>query len=161
MLNMKSIVFSFGLLILTQASWATQGDTSGGCGLGWKVNSSMSLPGTSTRGTTNSTFGGPFGTTSGTSGCERFSIVKNEMKAIHYVEANYDALKRESASGYGEALDGLASTLNCDAQAFGETMRAHFETLVHQESAAQFLREATILTQDKVMSNKCVTASQI
>jgi hypothetical protein len=142
---MKLFFLAIALLLSTNAF----ADNSGGCGLGWKVNSRISLLGTSTRGTTNSTAGGYFGTTSGTSGCERYSIVKNDKRAIHYTESNYEALILESASGNGEVLDGFALTLGCQPNALGTAMKSNFSKLMDQSSPTNFLNEVKSLVENQ------------
>lgn len=161
---MSKLLLSVTALLIasiSQTSFASQGDSSTGCGLGWKVNNSMSLSGTTTRGSTNSTLGGPLGTTSGTSGCDRYSIVKNDMKVIHFVEANYDSLIRESAAGRGETLDGLATTLNCEPKALGSAMKANYSKLIQSEQPAQLLQQIESLSRSESMSHKCVSLTKI
>jgi hypothetical protein len=143
------------------SSLAAKGDQSTGCGLGWKVNSRMSLSGTSTRGTTNSVSGGAFGTTSGTSGCDQYSIVKKDSEVIHFTEANYEFLLRESAVGYGEALDGLATTLNCESGVLGSTLKAHYGSLIVQPNAMMFLQQVKSLSQSSPALSHCMSLNNI
>lgn len=88
-------------------------DQSNGCGLGWKISKRNSLLSSTTRTYVNFTFSNTLGMTSGTSGCAKHSIVKNEKKAVYYAEANYGHLMVEMAEGNGEHLSGLASVLGC------------------------------------------------
>lgn len=149
------------ILGFVTTSFAAQGDKSSGCGLGWKVNSRQSLSGTSTRGTTNSIFGGAFGTTSGTSGCDRYSIVKKDSEVIHYTEANFEFLLRDSAVGQGEALDGLAVTLNCEPEALGSALKSNYGSLVTQPNAKMFLQQVKSLSQSSPALRHCVSLNNI
>ena len=155
-------IFSFiAILGFVTTSFAAKGDKSTGCGLGWKVNSRQSLSGTSTRGTTNSTSGGVFGTTSGTSGCDQYSIVKKDSEVIHYTEANYEFLLRESAVGKGEALDGLAITLHCEPEALGATLKSNYGSLITQPNAMMFLQRVKSLSQSSPALRHCVNLNTI
>ncbi len=137
-------------------------DQSSGCGLGWKVNSRNSLSGTTTRGTTNpygiSSF---FGTSFGTSGCEKHSIVQKEKRAIHYAESNYDNLILEMAKGSGEFLNGFAATLGCKSELFGPTMQKNYSKIYqHGSSAAPLLKEVTEVIQlDSNLRSQCIATA--
>lgn len=157
----KKIFSIIAILGLTSTSLAAKGDKSTGCGLGWKVNSRLSLSGTSTRGTTNSVSGGAFGTTSGTSGCDQYSIVKKESEVIHFTEANYEFLLRDSAVGHGEALDGLAITLNCQPKVLGSALKANYESLVIQPDANMFLKQVKSISQNSPLLNQCMSLNEI
>lgn len=157
----EKFVSVLAILAFVTTSFAAKGDKSSGCGLGWKVNSRQSLSGTSTRGTTNSTSGGVFGTTSGTSGCEQYSIVKKDSEVIHYTEANYEFLLRDSAVGKGEALDGLAITLNCEPNALGSTLKSNYGSLIIQPDAMMFLKQVKYLSQSSPALRHCVSLNNI
>jgi hypothetical protein len=121
---------------LTGSVWAA--DSSSGCGLGWKVAPSNSLISSTTRTYVNLTFSNTSGMTSGTSGCAKHSIVQNEMKAVHYAEANYGRLMTEMAEGDGEHLRGFAITLGCNpaaAGAFGKATQDNYSTIFPSETA--------------------------
>lgn len=152
----------FVLLFVFVSFTVNADDKSNGCGLGWKVNSRNSLSGTSTRGTTNP-YGvtSIFGTTFGTSGCERHSVVKKDKRALHFVEANYNSLILEMASGSGEFLEGFAMTLGCNSQAFGSAMQRNFSQIMTAgDSAAPMLNQVnTIIRTDSGLSSQCVSTS--
>lgn len=93
-------------------------DQSSGCGLGWQVSRRNSLVSSFARSLTNATFSNTIGMTSGTSGCSRHMIVKNDKQDIHYAEANYNELMVEMAAGQGEYLQGFAAVLGCRPAAY-------------------------------------------
>jgi hypothetical protein len=152
----------FALLFVFISFNVNADDKSSGCGLGWKVNSRNSLSGTSTRGTTNP-YGvsSMFGTSFGTSGCDRHSIVKNEKRALHFAEVNYDSLILEMALGSGEFLDGFAMTLGCSSQAFSSAMQRNFKQIMTAgDSAAPMLNQVNkIIRADSTLSFQCVNTT--
>ena len=85
-----------------------------GCGLGWQVTQKKTMLGTSIRGTTNAFVPPTFGMTSGTMGCEKHDIAKNDMDAAKFAFNNQEPLTIEMAQGQGEYLAGFAKTLGCD-----------------------------------------------
>lgn len=149
---------ALSILGLMIAWMAMADDTSSGCGLGWKVSSRMSLSSSSTRSTTNGTFSNQtFGMTSGTSGCDRHSIVKKEKKSLHYAEANFDNLMIEMSQGQGEYLNAFASVLGCDPEAFSSVTQQRFGEIFSQETtnAPRLLKNVTSVIQ----SNPTLAAS--
>lgn len=107
---MKKFIFAISLLFSIQ-SFA---DSSVGCGLGSMIWKKSTIISALFRMTTNHSFSSQlFGITTGTSGCSRHSIVKNEMAPVYYAEANMENLRLEMAMGQGEYLDGFAATLGC------------------------------------------------
>lgn len=149
-------------LLFVFVGYTVHADKSNGCGLGWKVNGRTSLSGTTTRGTTNP-YGvtSVFGTTFGTSGCEKHSIVKKDKRALHFAEANYNTLILEMASGSGEFLDGFAMTLGCNSQAFGNAMQRNFSQIMSAgDSAAPLLNQVNaIIRLDSGLSSQCLSSS--
>jgi hypothetical protein len=139
--------------------WAE--DQSGGCGLGWKIAPRTSLISSTTRSYVNLTFSNTFGMTSGTSGCARHSIVKNEMKEVHYAEANYGQLMTEMAEGDGEHLRGFAATLGCNpsgVSAFGKAAQENYSRIFPTSSGApaEMLQGVhTLIQEDPSLRNQC------
>jgi hypothetical protein len=127
------LVGSFALLSASQLSVAQANDGSSGCGLGWEVSQKQSLLSSSIRTTTNTFLPNTFSMTSGTSGCAKHSIVKNDEKAVQYAVSNHDSLIVEMAEGRGEFLAGFAQALGCDAasySAFSSFAQSHYDSLV-------------------------------
>ncbi len=130
---MKSILtFAVSLLLSSTALYAEDGST--GCGLGWKVAPDMSLVSATTRTTTNSSsLNQAFGTTSGTSGCKRHSIVKNFKESLQFAMINGDKLKMQMAQGNGEVIRTYASTFKCnDASraAFNNSLKNNYDQII-------------------------------
>ena len=128
---LKMIAFIFPLLIMNLGHTR---DKSSGCGPGWKISKRMSITSSSVRLSTNS-FTTPFGMTSGTSGCKRHSIVKEESKQIHFVEENLDQLEIEMSIGKGQFVEQLASLLGCEnkVSVFTKTMQKNYNELFQEE----------------------------
>jgi len=114
------------MLLLTLNSFAA--DSSSGCGLGWSVAPKNSLVSSWTRAITNAMASNTLGMTSGTSGCAKHSIVINEKKGIHFVEANFQQLIIESAKGSGQYLNAFSEVVNFkgDIKTFGKIMQLNF-----------------------------------
>lgn len=112
--------------LLTVGFSAIAADSSSGCGAGWYVFKENSLVSSSLRASTNATFLNTFGMTSGTSNCAQHSIVKADMRGIHYTEANFHNLIIEMASGKGEFLDGLAEVVGCTDKGFNSSVKSNF-----------------------------------
>ncbi|MGE4232164.1 MAG: DUF3015 family protein [Bacteriovoracia bacterium] len=111
-------------------------DTSDGCGLGWQVTDKKTWLGTTTRGTTNAFVPPTFGMTTGTIGCDRHPIAKNEKDAAVYVVNNMESLSVEMAQGQGEFLTAFAQTMGCaDTAAFGRAMQSHYSDIMKDEGA--------------------------
>ena len=112
-----------------------------GCGLGWQVTQKKTFSATTTRGTTNAVIPPTFGMTSGTIGCEQHSLVKAEMKQIHYADANYENLMNEIAEGKGEFLTGFAQTMGCkDSAEFSSALQSQFGTISTANNAGELVR---------------------
>lgn len=94
---------------------ALANDSSSGCGLGWEVAPKQSLLSSAFRDTTNLILPNTFSMTSGTSGCAKHDIVKNEREQMYFVEANLEQLTLEMARGDGEYLRSFASVMGCDS----------------------------------------------
>ena len=101
-------------LLIVSSAWAVDGSI--GCGPGNSVNPQNTWIGTTTRGVTNyiCSFTVTGGTTSGTSGCQKHTIVKNEYNDMFFIQSNLEILAVEMAQGKGEYISGLAKTLGCD-----------------------------------------------
>ncbi len=129
---MKRVLLSAALLIALQTpSYAA--DSSSGCGLGWMLLPKNSLVSSFTRTLINTTFLNTVGMTLGTSGCAKHSIVQQEQRSLHFVEANRDRLATEMALGQGEYLAAFADTLGCDWQAmaeFGKMAQSQYKEIV-------------------------------
>jgi hypothetical protein len=136
---MKYLLNFFFFISLSSLSFA--GDKSSGCGLGWKVTKSMTTTGYTVRASTNGTFSNTFGMTSGTSGCEKHSIVLNEKKKIHFIESNLVPLRYEIALGAGERLDALTHLFGC----YGDDTKAIFKNTLRSKSGDLFLGKARAL----------------
>ena len=125
---MKLII---GLLALVATTSVFAADSSSGCGMGYEVAPNQSLVSSSTRSIVNATFSSSIAMTLGTSGCAKHSIVKNEAKGIHFVEANMNVLALEMARGNGEFVASFASVYGCnDASAFGSMVQSNYETVL-------------------------------
>jgi len=126
------ILLSLTLLVLAQTVYSAEGDTSTGCGLGWSVTKSMTTTAAITRASTNATFSNTFAMTSGTSGCAKHDIVKNDRMDLHFVEANHELLIAEAAIGDGEYLNGLTRALGCNnngSRMLKEEMQKNYEQI--------------------------------
>jgi len=106
------------LFAYTQNTFAA--DSSSGCGLGWEVTQKQSLLSSAVRTTTNTFLPNTFSMTSGTSGCQKHSIVKNDEAAVIYAVNNQHSLMMEMAEGKGEFLNGFAQVLGCDQSRFSD-----------------------------------------
>lgn len=123
------IIIAMFVLIASTSIFAA--DSSSGCGFGWQVAPKQSLVSSFTRAAINATFLNSIAMTLGTSGCAQHSIVKNEMKGIHYAEANLDSLVVEMARGNGEFLVGFAEVFGCqNANAFGSMVQNKYQQVV-------------------------------
>lgn len=106
--------FAFGvIMIFSSISYLYAGDRSSGCGLGWSVTKSMTTSGSSTRNLTNATSSNTLAMTSGTSGCEKHSLVLQDKMKIHFIESNIRPLEFELAIGSGERLNTIGRIMGC------------------------------------------------
>lgn len=117
-------------------------DSSDGCGLGWQVTKKKTFSATTTRGTTNSVVPNTFGMTSGTIGCEQHSLVKADMKPLHYADANYENLMTEIAQGQGEYLTGFAASMGCSSAEFSSALQSNFGDIVEGKTPAALVKKA-------------------
>jgi hypothetical protein len=149
----KKTLLSFIFLFLLISVPSLGADSSSGCGLGWAIMKDNSLISSFSRAITNGTFlNSWFGMTSGTLGCARHSIVKNESKAIHYAEANHQELMINIAQGGGEVLEGFAHVVQYqgDVKILGEVVQRNFATIYpHQNTSPQ----QVIMNMQKVFSD--------
>ncbi len=131
-LSVKS-VFKLGLglaLGLTVSGTSFGADSSSGCGMGWQLLPDQSLVSSFTRSMVNATFSNSIAMTMGTSGCARHSIVYDEKKGIHFVEANKELLLVEMAVGQGEYLTAMAEVFHCqDSQNFAKILKANYGSI--------------------------------
>ncbi|MBN22066.1 MAG: hypothetical protein CL678_12365 [Bdellovibrionaceae bacterium] len=143
-LLMQLVAFIMTVPAFAKDGGDIQGGGSDGCGLGWQVTQKKSLFATATRGTTNSFVPPTFGMTTGTIGCDKHKITKNEQKeAAVYAETNFEMLSDELATGNGEYLVSFAETLGCaDAASFGAMTKANYNAIMpsYQTSAAEMLQ---------------------
>ncbi|MBF0235234.1 MAG: DUF3015 family protein [Desulfamplus sp.] len=129
---MKILISTFLLMVsISVAMPLFARDGSDGCGMGWDVTEEKSFLGTSTRGTTNATFSPTFSMTSGTSGCDKHSIVRQDAQGIHYAEVNFTSLKMEMPRGNGEFLSGFAQVLGCGGVTamFGTVIQKNYQNI--------------------------------
>jgi len=127
----KTLSVIFLGMILSMGS-AFAGDGSSGCGAGWYIFKKNSLVSSTLRATTNAIFlNATFGMTFGTSNCSKHSIVKNDMKAIHFTEYTFAQLKREMAKAEGDYFLAMADIMGCGqyTQEFGHVVRNNYGTI--------------------------------
>jgi hypothetical protein len=126
---MKKIALA---IVLAAGSSAFAADSLDGCGLGWQVTDKKTYTATTTRGTTNSIIPPAFGMTTGTLGCDKLEVGKNEKEAADYVATNYEQLKSELAMGRGEYVDGMAAAFGCKAMSeeVGAQIQKNYSTVV-------------------------------
>ncbi len=153
---MKLIIVLVASLI---AFGAQADDQSTGCGLGWKVTSKYTWIATTTRGTTNS-FTTPYGITTGTSGCAKHTIVKNEQTIRSFVNASYDSLSLDIATGGGENLTALTHLLGCSSSSSGQIgmrMQGSYQTLFPTNGTSdQFVNDVlNMISIDSNLSQSC------
>jgi hypothetical protein len=128
-LLVEKVLFISVAVLISGYSVAQAADSSSGCGLGWSVTQKQSLVSSSIRSTTNTYLPNTFSMTSGTSGCAKHSIVKNDQNAVVYASNNVHSLVADMAKGEGEFLDGFAVALGCSGQsraAFGGFVQSNF-----------------------------------
>lgn len=105
-----------------------------GCGVGAMVIGSKAGFMQIFAGTTNGLSGNQsFGITSGTLGCD----VDGGDKAAAFIEANREALAKDSAKGAGETIANLTALAGCsDAAAVGATLQANFDKIFPNAGAS-------------------------
>ena len=128
---MKKVVLAF-IAATVVGAFAQAADQLDGCGLGWQVTDKKTYTATTTRGTTNAFIPPTFGMTTGTMGCQKLDIGKNDQEASSYVATNFDSLKSELATGRGEYVTALASALGCKASAdmIGSRLQQNYNSVV-------------------------------
>ncbi len=98
-----------------------------GCGLGAMLIGNKAGFMQIFAGTTNGVSGNQsFGITTGSLGCD----VDGGDKAAAFIEANREALAKDSAKGAGETIANLTALAGCsDANAVGATLQANFDKI--------------------------------
>lgn len=153
--TMKKLLI--GLCFSLLLSPAMAGDSSSGCGLGWAVFKKNSLISSALRATTNAMFLNTIAMTSGTSGCAKHSIVKNDKKSLHFMDANKHQLMTEMAYGQGEYVSGLAELMGCDTAVFSQKMKEGYSDVFAREDMKA--RELVNRVQAQILLNKDLAAS--
>jgi hypothetical protein len=134
------IVFLFFFLI-GFSQYVLAADGSSGCGAGWYVLKKNSLVSSSLRATTNVSFLNTVGMTFGTSNCSKHSIVQNDKKTIHFIEANQYQIVVDMARGDGEYIDALSSVMGCEnvSRSFKRVLKDSYSTISKKRMSAQAL----------------------
>lgn len=133
---MKKLMLS--LIVAGISSTAFAADRLDGCGLGWQVTDKKTYTATTTRGTTNSVVPATFGMTTGTLGCDKLDIGKNDKEAADYVATNFESLKSELALGQGEYVTNLSAAMGCksSANAVGAKLQQNYNKVVAPAATA-------------------------
>jgi hypothetical protein len=154
----KNIVglISLFLVFVSLSGQIQAADSSSGCGLGWAVFKKNSLISSALRATTNAMFFNTVAMTFGTSGCARHSIVQNDKKALHFMDANKHQLMTEVAMGGGEYVSGLGTLMGCDETLFAQTLQRNYGEVFTGEK--QSARELVNRVQAQVLLNKDLAA---
>lgn len=125
---MKKLIIA---LTVVTGSFAFAEDKLDGCGLGWQVTQGKTYTATTTRATTNAFVPPAFGMTTGTLGCDKLEIGKNDKEAADYVATNYEQLKSQLAQGRGEYVDGLSAAFGCqNAAEVGAQIQKNYSSVV-------------------------------
>ena len=135
---MSRIILSL-LIGLTFITSAYADDGSSGCGLGWQVTKRNSLLSSVIRNYTNVLGLNTSGMTSGTSGCAKHTLVKNERATEHFVEGNYNTLMVDMAKGEGESVIALGYVMGCDPaslEQFSSMTRTQYEQIFTSDEVA-------------------------
>ena len=132
------LILAFAAVSLMWASTALGADKSSGCGMGWYVFKKNSLVSSVLRSTTNTIFwNNTFGMTSGTSNCAKHSIVQDDKKDIHFLEANYHTLLVDSAVGDSSFLTAFAEALGCQGAGVDgvkDLLRHNYQEIFHPDT---------------------------
>lgn len=158
---------NFKLILLFIAAVATTtlqaADKSRGCGPANYIAPKNTMISTSTR-ATSEFYLFPLNwsaTSSGTSGCKKHEIVKNQEKSYYFIANNFEDLKKEIAQGQGDYLVNFASTLGC---AFGDTpqlintLKKNYQRILptyETESDVFFDNVIKLLKSDRYLKSKC------
>ena len=97
--------------------------------------------------------------TSGTSGCDKHSIVQNEMEAAGFAFNNVDSLKLEIAEGHGEYLNNFAQTLRCDAEGQSKlagALQSHYSEVVDDVGIDFYKKVRHHIRQSEELSSHCL-----
>lgn len=152
---MKNLLI-ISALVLSFSSFA---DSSVGCGLGQLVFKKNSIVSALLRATTNGTFSSQlFGITTGTSGCAKHSIVKNEMAPQYFAEANFEQLKLDLAKGEGSYLTAFLVTLDCEQtshQGLSTLSQKNFGNLVEQDTPQGVVKNVKSMINGSQFSKSC------
>ncbi|MNJ98462.1 hypothetical protein D3C87_162280 [compost metagenome] len=134
---MKKVLLAL-VTVSTFASISQAADRLDGCGLGWQVTDKKTYTATLTRGTTNVFVPPTFGMTTGTIGCDKLTVGKNQVEAKDYVATNFEPLKSELAAGRGEYVTALASAMGCKSSAdvIGTRLQKNYNTVVAPATTA-------------------------
>lgn len=142
---------SFNSAFATQGKYRAYGQA--GCGFGAyviKEDSHLQIFAATTNGIAgNQTFGISFDV----SNC----VPSGETVALEqqvFVEANFQTLMTESASGNGETLDAFAELLGCESQDFGNFSKSNHSQLFESKEPAQVLN-----TYRNLLGSKCARSS--
>jgi len=126
------LLFVLFFFLLGFSRYIIAKDGSSGCGAGWYILKKNSLVSSALRGTTNVSFLNTVGMTFGTSNCSSHSIVKNDKKAIHFLEANQYQIVVDMALGEGEFLSAFSSVMGCSSveKSFKRIMKSNYSNIV-------------------------------
>ena len=141
---MKKILGLVMVLGLLAAPLAFAENNGAGCGLGKKLfEGQKGLIPNILAATTNGTSGNnTFGMTSGTSGCNADSVVKEQYEQEMFVAQNIDSLSQDMAMGGGQYLHAMANLMGCgDGQFsdFASLTQAKYEVLLPSAGTAPAL----------------------
>ncbi len=157
---MKKSILVILITLGSFSVFSASGDKSlGGCGIGWKIAPKNSMVSSTTRAITNMWFF-PFATTTGTSGCDRHSIVLNDKMKLHFTENSYHELLVEISQGRGENLTAFSRVLGCNDLATSKVashLKVNYENLIRNSDAPEsFLESVTgSLRNDLDISKSC------
>lgn len=147
---------------------AQAADSSDGCGIASQVYPDKTMVGITVRYTTRGVYSQTLdwtGTTMGKFGCAKHSIVKNEVRDIHYLNSNIDSIMIDAAQGRGEYLTGLSRSLGCGDAAVGELsreMQNNFEKVFfprQQNERETPNKIRSIIKSNERLVNNCVQIS--
>lgn len=74
--------------------------------------------------------------TFGTSGCAQHSIVKNDKKSLHFMDANKHHLMSEMALGQGEHLNALSQIMGCSEESFSAAMKENYTDIFRSDAVS-------------------------
>jgi hypothetical protein len=143
-LGLKLRLKSLLCLVLLSFSFLSYGeDKSSGCGPGSLLVPRKSILSTATARVidASSTYGlsNYLGSTFGTSGCAKHSLVLKEQEKSIYISSNLSQIKLESALGGGEHLVALGQLYGCEGvknNGFSKLMKNHFKSIFKNNDTA-------------------------